>query len=62
MGGMHDTLDRLGRELAHRLRHRDRMTFGLICAITASFVRPDSHDEVIHVRNTVPKRSGECDA
>jgi 1,4-alpha-glucan branching enzyme len=53
MGWMHDTLNYLAREPAHRRWHHDDITFGLMYAYSESFVLPLSHDEVVHLKRSL---------
>ena len=53
MGWMHDTLQYMRREPAHRKFHHDELTFGLIYAFNENFVLPLSHDEVVHGKGSL---------
>jgi 1,4-alpha-glucan branching enzyme len=53
MGWMHDTLDYLRRDPAHRKHHHDRLTFGPLYAWTENFVLSLSHDEVVHGKGSL---------
>ena len=53
MGWMHDTLQHMGRDPAHRGWHHSEMTFGLVYAFAERFVLPLSHDEVVHGKGSL---------
>ena len=40
MGWMHDTLEYIGKDPAHRRWHHHQMTFGLLYAFSENFVLP----------------------
>jgi 1,4-alpha-glucan branching enzyme len=48
MGWMHDTLQYISREPAHRRYHQGEITFRMIYAYNENFILPLSHDEVVH--------------
>ena len=56
MGWMHDTLEYMGKEPAHRRWHHHQMTFGLLYAFSENFVLPLSHDEVVHGKGSILAR------
>ena len=61
MGFMHDTLQYMAREPAHRCFHHDEITFGLVYAFAENFVLPLSHDEVVHGKGSLlTKMSGDA--
>jgi 1,4-alpha-glucan branching enzyme len=53
MGWMHDTLDYLSKESVHRKFHQEMLTFGPLYAFHENFMLPLSHDEVVHLKNSL---------
>ena len=53
MGWMHDTLQYMARDPAHRKYHHGEMSFGLVYAFNENFVLPLSHDEVVHGKGSM---------
>ena len=53
MGWMHDTLEYMARDPAHRRWHHHEMTFSLVYAWSERFVLPLSHDEVVHGKRSL---------
>jgi 1,4-alpha-glucan branching enzyme len=53
MGWMHDTLDYFKKEPVHRKFHQEMLTFGPLYAFHENFMLPLSHDEVVHLKNSL---------
>jgi 1,4-alpha-glucan branching enzyme len=53
MGWMHDTLLYLSKDPVHRRHHHGGLTFRQIYAFTENFMLPLSHDEVVHMKNSL---------
>lgn len=56
MGWMHDTLKFLARDPIHRRFHHDEITFRSVYASSENFVLALSHDEVVHLKGSIPKK------
>jgi 1,4-alpha-glucan branching enzyme len=56
MGWMHDTRDYLARDPVHRRHHHSELTFRMMYASTENFVLPLSHDEVVHLKESLLTR------
>ena len=50
---MHDTLDYFKKEPVHRKFHQEMLTFGPLYAFHENFMLPLSHDEVVHLKNSL---------
>ena len=53
MGWMNDTLAYMEKEPVHRSFHHNNLTFSQLYAYTENFVLPLSHDEVVHMKNSL---------
>lgn len=53
MGWMNDTLTYIEKDPIHRKYHQDQLTFSLIYAFSESFTLPFSHDEVVHMKQSM---------
>jgi len=53
MGWMHDNLDFLREEPAHRKRYFDKAVFAMLYHYNENFVLPLSHDEVVHLKRSL---------
>ena len=53
MGWMHDNLDFLREKPVHRKRHFDKAVFAMLYHYNENFVLPLSHDEVVHLKNSL---------
>jgi 1,4-alpha-glucan branching enzyme len=53
MGWMHDTLEYLQEDPAHRKYHHNRLTFRTLYAFNENFVLPLSHDEVVYGKGSL---------
>ncbi|MDP0589249.1 MAG: 1,4-alpha-glucan branching protein GlgB [Candidatus Endonucleobacter bathymodioli] len=56
MGWMHDSLNYMKKDPAHRCYHHDQMTFSTVYLWSENFVLPLSHDEVVHGKGTLLTR------
>ncbi len=53
MGWMHDILVYMTKDPIYRRYHHGTLTFSLIYAFSENFVLPFSHDEVVHLKNSM---------
>ena len=53
MGWMHDTLEYFKRDPLYRRHHQDQLTFAMMYEYSERFIMPLSHDEVVHLKNSL---------
>src|SRR5207302_1238871 len=53
MRWMNDTLNYFSHDSVHRKYEHNKITFSMLYALTENFVLPFSHDEVVHVKNSL---------
>ena len=53
MGWMHDSLKYFARDPIHRRHHHDQLTFGIWYAWSENYLLAFSHDEVVHLKNSL---------
>ncbi|MEX0719772.1 MAG: 1,4-alpha-glucan branching protein GlgB [Balneolaceae bacterium] len=53
MGWMNDTLSYIEKDPIYRKYHQDQLTFSLIYAFSEHFTLPFSHDEVVHMKQSM---------
>ncbi len=60
MGWMHDTLKYFGLDPVYRERHHHQLTFSFVYMYQENYILPLSHDEVVHLKNSIiGKMSGD---
>jgi 1,4-alpha-glucan branching enzyme len=56
MGWMHDTLDYMSKDPAHRKYQHQQLTFRMLYAFSENFILALSHDEVVHLKGSLFER------
>ena len=56
MGWMNDTLEYMSEDPLYRRYHQGKLTFSMLYAFTENFMLPFSHDEVVHVKQSMPNK------
>jgi len=56
MGWMHDTLNYFSRDPIHRKFHQNDLTFAMLYHYTENFIKPLSHDEMVHGKASLQRK------